>query len=132
MQGELIFSVMLLLGLFTRFTALSLIVIVVVAIISVHWPSQWALSVIYGKAISTTHGYGNYKLPLLFIIMLLSLMFSGGGRNSLDQLLLKLTKRDDSNHPSDMILTIGCGALALAICTIHFFPPSTFFWLEYR
>lgn len=41
MWGELIFSVLLLLGLFTRLSAFSLIVINIVAMVSVHWPANW-------------------------------------------------------------------------------------------
>src|SRR3546814_4073995 len=39
--SELIFSIMLLLGLFTRFTAFSLFVVTVVATVAVHWPNSW-------------------------------------------------------------------------------------------
>ena len=40
--GELVFSTLLLLGLFTRFAALSLIVITSVAAAAVHWPARWS------------------------------------------------------------------------------------------
>ena len=39
--SELAFSVMLLLGLFTRFTAISLLVVTAVATAAVHWPAEW-------------------------------------------------------------------------------------------
>ena len=39
--GELFFAVLILLGLFTRFAALSLILITAVATAAVHWPAQW-------------------------------------------------------------------------------------------
>src|SRR3546814_8454732 len=38
--SELIFSIMLLLGLFTRFTAFSLFIVTVVATVAVHWPNR--------------------------------------------------------------------------------------------
>lgn len=92
--GELLFSVMLLLGLFTRFAAFSLIVITVVATAAVHWPGDWgSLAELWqGYAISDK-GFGNYKLPLLFALMLLPLVFHGGGKAGLDALLLKATGR---------------------------------------
>jgi putative oxidoreductase len=92
--GELLFSVMLLLGLFTRFAAFSLIVITVVATAAVHWPGDWgSLAELWkGYAISDK-GFGNYKLPLLFVLMLLPLVFHGGGKASLDRLLLRATAR---------------------------------------
>ena len=42
--GELLFAVMLLFGLFTRFAAISLIVVTAVATAAVHWPTgnRWA------------------------------------------------------------------------------------------
>lgn len=93
--GELVFSVMILLGLFTRFAALSLIVITAVAAAAVHWPAQWAsLPELWEGYVITAKGAGNYKLALLFVVMLLPLVFHGGGKLSLDRLLLKLTGRD--------------------------------------
>ena len=32
-------------------------------------------------------GYGNFKLPLIFVAMLLPLVFTGAGRLSLDELI---------------------------------------------
>jgi putative oxidoreductase len=93
--GEIIFAVMIGLGLFTRFAAISLIVITVVATAAVHWPADWAsvAELWKGYAISNK-GAGNFKLPLLFVIILLPLVFHGGGKLSLDYLLLKMTGRD--------------------------------------
>ena len=39
--GELVFALLILLGLFTRFAAISLVVITAVATAAVHWPAQW-------------------------------------------------------------------------------------------
>lgn len=93
--GELVFALLLLFGLFTRFAAISLVVITAVAAAAVHWPAQWGsyAELWEGYAI-TSKGAGNFKLALLFIIMLLPLVFYGGGRLSLDQLLLKITGRE--------------------------------------
>ncbi|NCF61235.1 MAG: DoxX family membrane protein, partial [Gammaproteobacteria bacterium] len=93
--GELVFSVLILLGLFTRFAALSLIVITAVATAAVHWPAEWnSLAALWEGYVITAKGAGNYKLPLLFVLILLPLLFHGGGKISLDHLLLKLTGRD--------------------------------------
>lgn len=96
--GELVFSVMILTGLFTRFAAISLLVITVVATAAVHWPAEWhSLAELWSGYVITAKGAGNYKLPLLFVVMLLPLVFYGGGKVSLDHLLLKLTGRDSYN-----------------------------------
>ena len=85
---ELLAAVALLLGLATRLTASALFVLTVVAIATVHWPTDWSsLSELWqGYAISDK-GQGNYKLPLLYLLMLLPLILQGGGRLSLDALL---------------------------------------------
>lgn len=85
---ELLGAVGLLLGLFTRFFSASLIVLTIVATLAVHWPDQWSsLSELWqGYAISDK-GFGNFKLPLLFLIMLLPLLFSGPGKASIDHAL---------------------------------------------
>ena len=90
--GELVFAVLILFGLFTRFAALSLIVITVVATAAVHWPAEWgSLAELWSGYVITSKGAGNYKLPLLFLVILLPLLFHGGGKISLDHFLLKLT-----------------------------------------
>lgn len=85
---ELSASIALLFGLGTRYAAFALWVLTVVAIYAVHWPSDWSsLSELWqGYAISD-QGHGNYKLPLLYLVMLLPLILNGGGRLSLDHLL---------------------------------------------
>ncbi len=82
---EIIAPIALLAGLFTRFFSLALMVLTVVAIAAVHWPSDWhTLGELWqGYAISDK-GYGNYKLPLMYLLMLATLMLSGAGRLSVD------------------------------------------------
>jgi putative oxidoreductase len=93
--GELVFAVLILFGLFTRFAAISLLVITAVATAAVHWPANWgSLAELWSGYVITADGAGNYKLPLLFVVILLPLVFHGGGKISLDHLLLKLTGRD--------------------------------------
>lgn len=85
---ELAGAVALLLGLGTRYVAAALWVLTVVAIYAVHWPSEWSsLAQLWqGYAISDD-GHGNYKLPLIYLAMLLPLMLGGAGRFSLDRLI---------------------------------------------
>lgn len=88
MWAELIAPVLLLLGLATRFASASLIVVTIVAIAAVHWPAQWStLSELAQGYSITDHGFGNYKLPLIYLVALVPLVLKGAGRLSLDQLL---------------------------------------------
>jgi putative oxidoreductase len=72
---EIIGPLALVLGLGTRFFALSLTILTLVAIAAVH----------------AGHGYtiseGGWKLPLIYLVMLLPLILSGPGRLSLDHWL---------------------------------------------
>lgn len=88
MWAELICPVLLLLGLGTRFASLVLMAVTVVAIAAVHWPAQWSGlgELAQGYAI-TDQGFGNFKLPLIYLVALLPLLLKGAGRLSLDQLL---------------------------------------------
>jgi putative oxidoreductase len=85
---ELVGGVALVLGLGTRFFAVSLFVLTIVATASVHWPAEWATlaELAQGYAI-TDKGHGNFKLPVIFMAMLLPLILSGPGRLSLDALV---------------------------------------------
>ena len=122
--GELVFSVMLLVGLFTRFAAFSLIILTVVATAAVHWPAEWgSLAELWkGYAISDK-GSGNFKLPLLFAIMLLPLIFHGGGKFSLDFILLKVMGRDAfvRDRISDLAAA-GWAFLVLGLAVVFLVP----------
>lgn len=85
---ELAGGIALLLGLGTRYVAAALFVLTVVATYAVHWPSDWSSlgELLQGYAI-TNEGFGNYKLPLIYLVMLVPLMLNGGGRLSLDRLI---------------------------------------------
>ena len=115
--GELVFSAMILVGLFTRFAAVSLVVITVVATGASHWPAEWGtLEELWKGYVITAKGAGNYKLPLLFVVMLLPLIFYGGGKVSLDHLLLKLTGRDSyilDRHGDGIAAALLFGVLGL-------------------
>lgn len=88
---ELLGAVALVLGLATRFFSVSLMILTVVAIASVHWPEHWGTlgELLRGYRIidSEGDGFGNYKLPLMYLVMFLPLLFAGAGRCSLDHRL---------------------------------------------
>ncbi len=88
---EILGAVGLLLGLFTRFWAFTLIILSIVAISGVHWPAEWSsLGELWdGYRITAKNGSGNYRVPLLFIAMLIPLMVSGAGKLSVDSYLAK-------------------------------------------
>jgi putative oxidoreductase len=92
---EILGGIFLLFGLFTRFWAFSLIVLTIVAIAGVHWPDQWSsLAELWKGYAITDKGFGNYRVPLLFMAMLFPLVFAGGGKLSLDHVLFsKLSSR---------------------------------------
>jgi putative oxidoreductase len=88
--AEILGAIGLVLGLFTRFWALSLVILTIVAIAGVHWPDDWnSLAELWRGYTVTDKGFGNYRIPLLFIAMLLPLLFRGGGKLSLDHILVK-------------------------------------------
>lgn len=89
---EVIAAWMLVLGLFTRAAAYGLVVVTAVAIVSVHWPESYdSLGQLWQGYVIRNEGAGNYKMPLLFMLMLLPLVFQGPGRISLDRILLVFT-----------------------------------------
>ena len=85
---EIVGAFALVFGLFTRFFTVSLMVITLVAIYAVHWPEHWNTLLELAKGFrvidENNDGFGNYELPLLFIVMLLPLLFGGAGKLSLD------------------------------------------------
>lgn len=72
---------LLLFGLGTRIIALPLIIVMIVAIKTVHWQ--------YGFPASEN----GYEIPLYYLLMLLTLIAFGSGKISVDQLIQKLNKR---------------------------------------
>ena len=92
--AELLGGIALLLGLATRFFSATLMILTVVAIAAVHWPAEWnSLSELAkGYAISDK-GFGNYKLPLIFLVMFIPLLMTGPGKLSLDHLIASRIRR---------------------------------------
>jgi putative oxidoreductase len=90
---EIIGAFALAFGIATRFFSISLIILTIVAIASVHWPEHWGtlseLAKGYRIVDENNDGFGNYKLPVLFIVMLLPLLFSGAGKASIDYYIRK-------------------------------------------
>lgn len=122
--GEMIFAGLLLLGLFTRFSAVSLLVVTAVATAAVHWPAEWSsLAELWEGYVISSDGAGNYKLPLLFIVMLLPLVFHGGGRISLDHLLINLTGRNSELEEHTWGLqSLGLALFVLGLGTVWLEP----------
>ena len=90
---EIVGAFALVLGLATRFFTISLIILTIVAIASVHWPEHYTTfgNLLKGYRIidENNDGFGNYKLPLVYIVMFLPLLFSGAGKASVDYWLSK-------------------------------------------
>ena len=129
--GELVFSSLLFFGLFTRFAAISLVVITVVATTAVHWPAEWnSLAELWGGYVITAELAGNFKLPLLFVVMLLPLVFYGGGRLSLDHLLVNLSGRNAQlEDRTGGLQSAGLALFVLAAATIWVEPLWGFSFL---
>ena len=115
---EIVGGVLLWVGLGTRFVAFSLLVLTFVATAAVHFPDMWSMwgDLLKGYAI-TDMGYGNYKLPLLFTVMLLPLIFNGAGKLSLDHLIALWLKVDTTRKP---VSDAYGWALAFAVLGIPF------------
>ena len=98
---EILAAIALALGLFTRFFAFSLLVVTTIAIVSTHWPASWdSLGQLWqgysvSRVVEDGEFRGNFRIPMLFMAMLLPLVFMGGGKLSLDHLLLTLGNRAD-------------------------------------
>jgi len=74
---ELTGVVLLTLGFLTRLISLPLIVVMIVAIVTVHLPHGFSA------------GNNGFEIPLYYMIMLFALVAHGPGRFSLDRLLFK-------------------------------------------
>lgn len=74
---ELIGAIALVIGLGTRFFSVSLVILTIVAWVSVH----------AGNGYNVCNN--GYKLPLMYIVMFLPLIFSGPGKASIDYWLAK-------------------------------------------
>jgi len=88
--AEILGAVGLVLGLFTRFWAFSLIILTIVAISGVHWPDDWSSLAELWKGYSVSDkGFGNFRIPLLFLVMLIPLVVFNPGKLSVDHILAR-------------------------------------------
>lgn len=96
MSFEIVGAFALVLGVATRFFSISLIILTIVAIAAVHWPDHWSTlaELLKGYRISDSEqdGFGNYKLPLLYIIMFIPLLLNGAGKLSVDYFVKRSIK----------------------------------------
>jgi putative oxidoreductase len=82
---EIIGGAALIIGIGTRFFSLSLIILTIVATAAVHWPADWhTFAELMKGYVITDDGFGNFKLPVLFLAMLTALVFYGPGKLSID------------------------------------------------
>lgn len=117
---EAIGALLLLLGLATRWISIPLMITMLVAMFAVHWPNGWAaiadsnaeeVAVRLGAARDILREHGNYawftekgnlvilnngiEFAVTYLVMLLALLFSGGGRfTSVDYYLSQLFPRN--------------------------------------
>ena len=91
--AEILGAAGLVIGLFTRFWAFSLVILTVVAIGGVHWPDDYSsLAELWQGYSVSNKGFGNYRIPLLFLAMLVPLVSKGAGKLSVDHVLAKRFK----------------------------------------
>ena len=90
---ELAGAVALVIGFATRFFSIALFILTIVAISAVHWPEHWSTlsELLTGYRIIDENGdgFGNYKIPVMYMVMFLPLIFGGAGKLSIDNLLSK-------------------------------------------
>lgn len=114
--AELLGALALLFGAGTRIAAFSLFVLTVVATAAVHWPDDWMMfsDLLQGYAI-TDKGHGNYKLPLLYLVMLVPLILRGAGRLSVDALLAHGAGTHAAVRPTADLVAWGLAGIALGL-----------------
>lgn len=127
--SELIAGLAILLGLFTRFFAFVLIAVTTVAIAAMHWPESWnSLGQLWeGYSVSRVMDdgefRGNFRIPFLFLAMLLALLFAGGGKLSLDHLLMRVAGREEiAGQAIADLNAFAIAALVFGLIAIYLIP----------
>jgi putative oxidoreductase len=120
---EIIGALLLWIGLGTRLAAFSLLFVTFVATAAVHWPDMWSMwsDLAKGYAIKDM-GHGNFKLPLLFVVMLLPLVFNGAGKASLDHVLSRAFGGRATRPAIDDALAWSLAAAVLGIPFLMLLP----------
>ena len=120
---EILGALLLWLGLGTRVAAFALLFVTFVATAAVHWPDMWSMwsDLAKGYAIKDM-GHGNFKLPLLFVVMLLPLVFNGAGKFSLDHLFSRLLGMGDARRAIDDPLAWSLAAAVLGVPFLMLLP----------
>lgn len=120
---ELVGAILLWIGLGTRVAAFALLFVTFVATTAVHWPDMWTMwsDLLQGYAI-TDRGHGNFKLPLLFVVMLLPLLFGGAGKASLDHLLARRLRMPASASSIDDASAWALAAALLGVLFLMLLP----------
>ncbi len=125
--AELVGAIGLFLGLGTRFFAFSLLMVTFVATAAVHWPDMISMWTDLAKGYAVTdNGFGNFKLPLLFSIMLLPLVFNGGGKLSLDHLIAQYFKVDTTRTPVSDAYSWALAGVVLGLPFLMLVPKLGF------
>jgi putative oxidoreductase len=124
---EIIGALLLWVGLGTRVAAFSLLFVTFVATAAVHWPDMWTMwsDLAKGYAIKDM-GHGNFKLPLLFAVMLLPLIFNGAGKLSLDHLVTRWFGPREMRAPIDDAHSWSIAAVVLAVPFLMLLPKFGF------
>jgi putative oxidoreductase len=104
---ELLGGVALVIGLGTRFFSVSLLVLSVVAIASVHWTQEWhTLGELAQGYVFTDKGFGNFKYPVVLMGMLWTLLWMGPGRLSVDYWLRSRCASHSDATPTTLAVNI--------------------------
>jgi putative oxidoreductase len=124
---EIVGAVLIWLGLGTRVAAFSLLFVTFVATAAVHWPDMWSMwsDLAKGYAIKDM-GHGNFKLPLLFAVMLLPLIFNGAGKFSFDHMLSRWLGQRDPHAPIDDLFAWSLACAILGIPFLMLLPQFGF------
>jgi putative oxidoreductase len=90
-------AIALAIGFGTRLFTLAMMILTVVAINTVHWPAEWhSLGDLNQGYAITDSGHGNFKLPLIYLILFTPLLFGGAGKWSLDYLLKRMLYKNEA------------------------------------
>jgi putative oxidoreductase len=70
----------------------------------------------------TDKGHGNYKLPLIYLVLMLPLIFHGAGKLSLDALFDKFVLANGERRAVFEPFTVGAFAVAVGLPAMMLLP----------